>query len=132
MVGIVLDGGGEQRVDEGGLSESRLAGNLQGSRVSVGWRVCDARLFGRGIGRRTIIVKAAPLFATILCRWLGKLAMSMRDEESVAIVEVELGVFPGAIATIGKIYQRMLGWKPIGQARVDADGDVVLGWWRLR
>ena len=44
VVGIVLDGGGEQRVDEGGLSESRLAGNLQGSRVSTGWLRRDASL----------------------------------------------------------------------------------------
>jgi hypothetical protein len=28
VVGIVLDGGGEQGVDEGSLSESRLASNL--------------------------------------------------------------------------------------------------------
>jgi hypothetical protein len=28
VVGIVLDGGGEERVDEGRLSEARLAGNL--------------------------------------------------------------------------------------------------------
>lgn len=28
MVGIVLDGGGEQGVDEGGLAEARLASNL--------------------------------------------------------------------------------------------------------
>jgi hypothetical protein len=29
VVGIVLDGGGEERVDEGRLSEPRLASNLQ-------------------------------------------------------------------------------------------------------
>jgi hypothetical protein len=28
VVGIVLDGGGEERVDEGRLSQARLAGNL--------------------------------------------------------------------------------------------------------
>ena len=28
VVGIVLDGGGEERVDEGRLSEARLAGDL--------------------------------------------------------------------------------------------------------
>jgi len=30
VVGIVLDGGGEERVDEGRLSETRLAGDLRG------------------------------------------------------------------------------------------------------
>ena len=29
VVGIVLDGGGEERVDEGSLSETRLASNLR-------------------------------------------------------------------------------------------------------
>jgi hypothetical protein len=29
VVGIVLDGGGEERVDEGRLSETRLAGDLR-------------------------------------------------------------------------------------------------------
>jgi hypothetical protein len=57
VVGIVLDGGGEERVDEGCLSEARLAGNLhqldgiQGLIVTV----------------LTIMVKAAPRLATILC-----------------------------------------------------------------
>jgi len=32
VVGIVLDGGGEERVDEGCLSESRLASNLESVR----------------------------------------------------------------------------------------------------
>jgi len=31
----------------------------------------------------TIIVKAAPLFATILCRWLGRLAIPIGDADSV-------------------------------------------------
>lgn len=36
VVGIVLDGGGEEGVDEGGLSEARLASNLfQERAVSV-------------------------------------------------------------------------------------------------
>lgn len=29
VVGIVLDGGGEEGVDEGGLAQARLAGNLR-------------------------------------------------------------------------------------------------------
>lgn len=36
----------------------------------------------------TMIVKAAPLFATILCRWLGRLAIPIGDALST----------PGAIA----------------------------------
>jgi len=31
-----------------------------------------------------MIVKAAPLFATILCRWLGRLAIPIGDADSVA------------------------------------------------
>jgi hypothetical protein len=31
-----------------------------------------------------MMVKAAPLFATILCRWLGRLAMPMGDADSAA------------------------------------------------
>jgi len=41
----------------------------------------------------TMIVKAAPLFATILCRWLGRLAIPMGDALSAAggaIVELGL------------------------------------------
>jgi hypothetical protein len=34
VVGVVLDGGGEERVDEGRLSETRLASDLQQSAVS--------------------------------------------------------------------------------------------------
>ncbi len=34
---------------------------------------------------RTMIVKAAPLLATILCRWLGKLAMPIGDALSAAV-----------------------------------------------
>lgn len=30
VVGIVLDGGGEEGIDEGSLSETRLASNLEG------------------------------------------------------------------------------------------------------
>jgi len=32
----------------------------------------------------TMIVKAAPLLATILCRWLGRLAIPIGDADSVA------------------------------------------------
>lgn len=76
MVGIVLDGGGEERVDEGCLSESGLASDLErGGRESEGG--------GDGTGTRravlTMIVKAAPLLATILCLWLGRLAMPIGE-----------------------------------------------------
>jgi hypothetical protein len=37
-----------------------------------------------GVGKQTIIVKAAPLFATILCRWLGRLAMPIGEALSAA------------------------------------------------
>jgi hypothetical protein len=59
VVGIVLDRRGEQSVDKGSLSEARFASNLF---------LSDACGFDR---RHTIIVKAAPLFATILCLYLS-------------------------------------------------------------
>jgi hypothetical protein len=57
VVGIVLDRGGEEGVDECGFSASRLAGNL-----------CTMSLESSYLGEygRTIIVKAAPRLATIL------------------------------------------------------------------
>lgn len=61
VVGIVLDGGGEQRVDEGGLSQPRLSRNLDAF-VS---RFSQQAFIGEW--EPTMIVKAAPRFATILC-----------------------------------------------------------------
>lgn len=43
VVGIVLDGGGEERVDEGGLSQSGLASNLKSDPVSTGERADFSR-----------------------------------------------------------------------------------------
>jgi hypothetical protein len=43
VVGIVLDGGGEQRVDEGRLAESRLAGNLKRNKT---WSTLSSIEFG--------------------------------------------------------------------------------------
>ena len=39
-----------------------------------------------------MIVKAAPLFATILCRWFGRLAMPIGDAESAAAGGAILGL----------------------------------------
>ena len=58
VVGIVLDGGGEERVDEGSFSKARLASNLWA--VSVPTDHGDSRV-------HTMIVKEAPRLATILC-----------------------------------------------------------------
>lgn len=58
VVGVVLDGCGEEGVDKGGLSESRLAGNLMKSATAVVLSFIMAH---------TMIVNAAPRFATILC-----------------------------------------------------------------
>jgi hypothetical protein len=58
VVGIVLDRGGEERVDEGRLSESRLARNLS---------MLDYVHVHPVYAFHTMIVKAAPRFATILC-----------------------------------------------------------------
>lgn len=68
VVGVVLDGGGEEGVDESGLSESGLASNLEKSEIApVAHALCP---------RHTIIVKAAPRFATIL--WLSKVRDTQR------------------------------------------------------
>ena len=71
VIGVVLDGGGEERVDEGGLAQSRLASDLLSSQNTLQRPHHPVIL--------TIIVKAAPLFATILCRWLGRLAMPIGE-----------------------------------------------------
>jgi hypothetical protein len=61
VIGIVFDGGREQGVDEGSLSQSRLSGNLQTGSLVLKLNIGHSKL------RHTIIVKAAPRFATILC-----------------------------------------------------------------
>jgi hypothetical protein len=76
VVGVVLDGGGEERVDEGRLAQPGLASNLVTGQNRSQPHTLPVLL--------TIIVKAAPLFATILCRWLGKLAMPIGDALSAA------------------------------------------------
>lgn len=58
VVGVVLDSGGEEGVDEGGLSKTRLASNLLRLDNEM------AKAIGEG---HTMMVKAAPRFATILC-----------------------------------------------------------------
>lgn len=58
VVGIVLDSGREEGVDEGRLSEARLARHLRVLEFYTCCVLCPAR---------TMIVKAAPRFATILC-----------------------------------------------------------------
>lgn len=47
------------------------------------------------VGSYTIIVKAAPRFATILCRWFGRLAMPMGDA-----ADSPAGAAAGAGATV--------------------------------
>ena len=86
VVGIVLDGCREESVDECRLSKARLASNL--------YRLVSKSITGRMAARRselflssvkhTIIVKPAPRLATILCRWLGRLAMPMGEALSAA------------------------------------------------
>ena len=58
VVGVVLDGRREERVDEGRLAQPGLAGDLSA------WSA--PRHAARG-GHRTMMVKAAPRLATILC-----------------------------------------------------------------
>lgn len=63
--------------------------------------------------RLTMIVKAAPLFATILCRWLGRLAMPMGEADST-----------GA----GAIFDRGDGWfcQQDGKANVASTRDQTI------
>lgn len=72
MIAVVLDGGGEEGVDEGSLAKAGLASNLHCLLETARQRVFPLCLSGL-----TIIVKAAPLLATILWRWLGRWAMPM-------------------------------------------------------
>lgn len=58
VVGVVLDCGGEEGVNEGCFSKARLSCNL---RSIVSTNGCTERHIGH-----TIMVKAAPRFATIL------------------------------------------------------------------
>ncbi len=85
VVGIVLDGGREERVDKGGLSKASLSGNLRRKPLAIPrhWFFVYGS-FGSKCScckqtQHTIIVKPAPRFATILCRWLGKLAMPIGE-----------------------------------------------------
>lgn len=73
VIGVVLDSGGEEGIDECSLAQARFASNLD--KVSRDTKDSDS-------SGHTIIVNAAPLFATILCRWLGRLAMPMGEADS--------------------------------------------------
>ena len=57
MVGVVFDSCGEEGVDEGSLSQARFASHLE----------ISAQLLQNSKRGGTMIVNAAPLFATILC-----------------------------------------------------------------
>jgi hypothetical protein len=72
VVGIVLDGGGEEGVDEGRLSEPGLASNL----------IRSDGVFDSWMGSCTIIVKAAPRFATILCLYYIRLSGCVFDRDA--------------------------------------------------
>lgn len=49
VVGIVLDGGGEESVDEGGLAQARLASNLSDSGLALCTLSRGKKLHGEGI-----------------------------------------------------------------------------------
>lgn len=72
VICIILDGRWEQGVYECRLSQSWFTSNLKSQLLSLTiGLVC------------TIIVNAAPLFATILCRWFGRLAIPIGDADSL-------------------------------------------------
>ena len=77
VVGIVLDSGREEGVDESRLSQPGFASNL--GHVSI----CPLQI-NPPTNMPTMIVKAAPLFATILCLWLGRFAIPTTDALSAA------------------------------------------------
>ena len=60
VIGVILDGCREEGVDEGGLSKPRFTSNLSDCYHLLS-------MLRRHNGVLTIIVKAAPRFATILC-----------------------------------------------------------------
>jgi hypothetical protein len=68
VVCVVLDGGGEEGVDEGGLAKARLARNLKGGESGISGVLLPQKR--RVEWASTIMVKAAPRFATIL--WLRR------------------------------------------------------------
>lgn len=98
VIGIGFDGGGEEGVDKGGLAQARLTSDLEdntsvksgceeaakwGERAS-GRKTCSRGSEERQRGKHTMMVKLAPRLATILCRWLGRLAMPMGEALSGA------------------------------------------------
>jgi hypothetical protein len=72
VICVVLDCGREEGIDEGGLAKSGFSSNLRYISVLSLERTHSPEM-------PTMIVKAAPLFATILCRWLGRLAIPIGD-----------------------------------------------------
>lgn len=113
VVGIVLDCRREERVDEGRLSEARLASHLGQSAGAV-----------RGMGYRghgTMMVKAAPRLATILCLSYVRLRRCVSAWASIPLVGELCGVLAGCSrAGVGAGAIRTLAM-PIG----DADSAMV-------
>lgn len=84
VVGIVLDGGRKESVDKGGLSKARLSSNLRVRALAIPrleslTQRQQSFSMMQTCQTHTIIVKLAPRLATILCRWLGKLAMPIGE-----------------------------------------------------
>lgn len=90
VIGIVLYGGGEKRVDESGLAQARFTSYLEKeagvSDMALASNVLreDETKNRRAVRLKfknghTIIVKAAPRLATILCLWLGRLAIPIGE-----------------------------------------------------
>lgn len=87
MVCIVLDSGREESVDECSFPQARLSSNLY-AHLSVN---SLSPLLGRNLFRergviRTIIVKAAPRFATILCLFNSSQLSLAAPEKRIPLV----------------------------------------------
>ena len=105
VIGVVFDCCWEECVNEGSLSQPGLASNL----IYVNIYPTIERA---GSQMLTMIVKAAPLFATILWRWLGL-------QTSLAVVQ---GV--DDIKLRGDTHRFAI---PIGDALSDVGGAIVRG-----
>ncbi len=78
VVGIVLDGGREERVDESSLSKTGLSSNLCHVSVLMGHEH-DGRV-------HTMMVNEAPRLATILCLCYGQIGWMRVRSRGIPLV----------------------------------------------
>lgn len=140
MVCIVLDRGREKSVDECGFAQARLSSNLYCIHQSTAPFGFWYRYFGVKGGERisrTIIVKAAPRFATILCLFNpSQSTLSMLRERGICSLIPLVGqlcersaIFdPCSLpASCGKTYIGDTNWRSgLGCSRRHCDGSEAV------